>query len=88
MSSAICFGLDQSKILLSGNGLITDFHASGWRVTCLLMYIFVMTGLYISPVFIDCPCLIRGENLPEKPRLVGHRGAMSVSISASLLWCL
>ena len=39
MSSAVCFKLDQSKILLSGNGLIPGVYISETLHMCNYMYI-------------------------------------------------
>ena len=40
MSSAICFNLNQSKILLSGNGLIWGLELSHYIVLCVCAGIF------------------------------------------------
>ncbi|OWF39221.1 Glycerophosphodiester phosphodiesterase domain-containing protein 5 [Mizuhopecten yessoensis] len=39
----------------------------------------VMVGLYISPVFIDSPCVVATTKLPPKPFIIGHRGASGIA---------
>lgn len=43
------------------------------RVFILIALLAVSTGIYLSPLLIESPCLT--DNLPPKPALVGHRGA-------------
>ena len=38
MSSAICFNLDQSKILLAGNGLSVIQHTGMWKADIIYMW--------------------------------------------------
>ncbi|XP_071798412.1 glycerophosphodiester phosphodiesterase domain-containing protein 5-like [Asterias amurensis] len=40
-----------------------------------LWYFIGLVGLYISPVFIQSPCLLKYDQLPAKPLLYAHRGA-------------
>lgn len=44
---------------------------------CLLpmVYIILVGALFISPLFISSPCIMKASALPPKPRLNGHRGA-------------
>ena len=67
--------------------LSRSFLISDMRIGCLFVFVCLMVGLYISPLFIECPCVILSENLPEKPKLVAHRGDVSVSM-LYLLLCL
>ena len=51
MSSAICFNLDQSKILSSGNGLMRkEIHPSS--VSDLIFVMVRQNGLHASPQYI------------------------------------
>ncbi|XP_021376738.1 glycerophosphodiester phosphodiesterase domain-containing protein 5-like isoform X2 [Mizuhopecten yessoensis] len=45
----------------------------------LCVYLAVMVGLYISPVFIDSPCVVATTKLPPKPFIIGHRGASGIA---------
>ncbi|XP_076453994.1 glycerophosphodiester phosphodiesterase domain-containing protein 5-like [Babylonia areolata] len=38
-----------------------------------------MIGLYISPLYIHCPCITSSASMPPKPRLFAHRGAEGVA---------
>lgn len=40
----------------------------------------VSAAIFLCPLFIHSPCLIEWSELPEKPKLIGHRGAPMVSI--------
>ena len=58
MSSAICFNLDQSKILSSGNGLITavsglrfKFHVDSNKVDLISVY--TIQNLYKALIVLD-----------------------------------
>ncbi|KAK3588449.1 hypothetical protein CHS0354_025105 [Potamilus streckersoni] len=51
----------------------------GWKLLWLFVYISVMCGLYISPLFIESPCVVLEKNLPPKPKIFAHRGASGVA---------
>ncbi|XP_072049562.1 glycerophosphodiester phosphodiesterase domain-containing protein 5-like [Amphiura filiformis] len=40
-----------------------------------LWYFLLLAGLYIAPVFINSPCFVDYDKLPEKPLIFAHRGA-------------
>ncbi|XP_066437012.1 glycerophosphoinositol inositolphosphodiesterase GDPD2 isoform X4 [Eleutherodactylus coqui] len=40
-----------------------------------LVYIILVCALFVSPVFISSPCIIKASELPPKPWFMGHRGA-------------
>ena len=54
------------------------FSLSVSRLVCLCVYFIVMSGLYISPLFIKSPCVMDAEYLPQKPKIFAHRGASGV----------
>lgn len=41
----------------------------------LMVYIILVCALFISPLFITSPCIMKASELPPKPWLIGHRGA-------------
>ncbi|XP_033759836.1 glycerophosphodiester phosphodiesterase domain-containing protein 5-like [Pecten maximus] len=57
------------------------FTLSKWYLQMLWLcaYLIVMVGLYISPLFIDSPCVVATTRLPHKPQIVGHRGASGIA---------
>ncbi|XP_034037529.1 LOW QUALITY PROTEIN: glycerophosphoinositol inositolphosphodiesterase GDPD2 [Thalassophryne amazonica] len=63
-------------------------RAHGARAKILIVVIFVIftAVIFLSPLIIDSPCLTEVDDLPPKPRLIGHRGAPMVSISQALNW--
>ncbi|KAM7417450.1 hypothetical protein PAMA_017208 [Pampus argenteus] len=40
-----------------------------------VVFIVVSAAIFLCPLFIQSPCLIELQELPEKPKLIGHRGA-------------
>ncbi|KAL3847985.1 hypothetical protein ACJMK2_018872 [Sinanodonta woodiana] len=51
----------------------------GWKLLWLFVYITVMCGLYITPLFIESPCVVLEKNLPPKPKIFAHRGASGIA---------
>ncbi|KAM4664924.1 glycerophosphoinositol inositolphosphodiesterase GDPD2 isoform 1-T1 [Discoglossus pictus] len=41
----------------------------------LAVYLVILCALYVSPIFISSPCIMKPNQLPPKPKLFGHRGA-------------
>ncbi|XP_044061482.1 glycerophosphoinositol inositolphosphodiesterase GDPD2 isoform X2 [Siniperca chuatsi] len=40
-----------------------------------VVFVVVSAAIFLCPLYIDSPCLIKLHELPEKPKLIGHRGA-------------
>ncbi|KAM8733024.1 glycerophosphoinositol inositolphosphodiesterase GDPD2 isoform 1-T2 [Acanthopagrus schlegelii] len=40
-----------------------------------VVFVVVSVAIFLCPLFIQSPCLIEKRQLPEKPKLIGHRGA-------------
>ncbi|XP_028272561.1 glycerophosphoinositol inositolphosphodiesterase GDPD2 [Parambassis ranga] len=53
------------------------FHVAtkGSKFLIAVVFLLVAAAIFLSPLLIQSPCLIDLENLPEKPKLIGHRGA-------------
>lgn len=80
-------------------GAVTIMTASTWIISkqwltlsscCLqflwlLLYLVIMTGLYISPLFIDSPCVKVITDIPPKPKVIGHRGASALAPENTLV---
>lgn len=45
----------------------------------LLTYLSIMVGLYISPLFINSPCVAFIADIPTKPKIIAHRGASGIA---------
>ncbi|XP_070538191.1 glycerophosphodiester phosphodiesterase domain-containing protein 5-like isoform X2 [Ptychodera flava] len=55
------------------------------KVNCLIIYVAILVFLYLCPLLMNSPCIANFENLPEKPLLVGHRGAMEIAPENTLI---
>lgn len=51
------------------------------QMTCFGIYVVIMIGLYICPIFIRSPCISPRENLPTKPLVTAHKGASAVGLN-------
>ncbi|XP_037531448.1 glycerophosphoinositol inositolphosphodiesterase GDPD2 [Nematolebias whitei] len=53
------------------------FHESeqGSKFLIAVVFLAVSAAIFLCPLLINSPCVIKKENLPEKPKLIGHRGA-------------
>nr|XP_020491404.1 glycerophosphoinositol inositolphosphodiesterase GDPD2 [Labrus bergylta] len=54
------------------------FHAAkqNWsKFLIAVVFVTVSTAIFLCPLYIQSPCLIEMHKLPEKPKLIGHRGA-------------
>ena len=70
-------------MLFNGKMFIVYFSVSVTKILCICIYLTVMTGLYISPLFIKSPCVIDSEKIPDKPKIIAHRGAPVVRFTNS-----
>ncbi|GAA6223000.1 glycerophosphoinositol inositolphosphodiesterase GDPD2 isoform X1 [Lates japonicus] len=48
---------------------------TGSGVLIAVVFVAVSAAIFLCPLFIQSPCLIELSELPEKPKLIGHRGA-------------
>ncbi|XP_040904424.1 glycerophosphoinositol inositolphosphodiesterase GDPD2 isoform X3 [Toxotes jaculatrix] len=54
------------------------FHrvkCAGSKVLIAVVFVAVSAAIFLCPIFIRSPCLIEWSELPDKPKLIGHRGA-------------
>lgn len=53
------------------------FHLAKTRSKMVIagMFLAVSAAIFLCPLLIHSPCLIEVQELPEKPKLIGHRGA-------------
>lgn len=47
----------------------------GSKILIAVLFLVVSAAIFLCPLFIQSPCLIDDEELPAKPKLIGHRGA-------------
>nr|XP_046261550.1 glycerophosphoinositol inositolphosphodiesterase GDPD2 [Scatophagus argus]XP_046261551.1 glycerophosphoinositol inositolphosphodiesterase GDPD2 [Scatophagus argus] len=58
--------------------VLRGFHMADKKWSKLLIAVVFLTVsavIFLCPLYIQSPCLIEKHNLPEKPKLIGHRGA-------------
>lgn len=70
------FGAVGALTLLS-SFVFHSFHVAkmGSKFLIAAMFLAVSSAIFLCPLAIKSPCLIDPEELPEKPKLIGHRGA-------------
>lgn len=49
------------------------------KLGSLCIYCVLMLALYLSPLFINSPCVILEQKLPPRPKMLAHRGASSLA---------
>ncbi|XP_045885779.1 glycerophosphoinositol inositolphosphodiesterase GDPD2 [Micropterus dolomieu] len=58
--------------------ILRGFHTAMEKWPKFLMavvFVAMSAAIFVCPLFISSPCLIKRTELPEKPKLIGHRGA-------------
>ncbi|XP_045152930.1 glycerophosphoinositol inositolphosphodiesterase GDPD2 isoform X2 [Echinops telfairi] len=60
-------------------------HKKGPKILLLLLFFGVTLAIYLAPLFISSPCLMKPRDLPPKPGLVGHRGAPMLAPENTLM---
>ncbi|XP_030252687.1 glycerophosphoinositol inositolphosphodiesterase GDPD2 isoform X2 [Sparus aurata] len=58
--------------------IFSGFHMAKNKWCQFLMaavFVVVLVAIFLCPLYIKSPCLMELKKLPEKPKLIGHRGA-------------
>lgn len=50
-----------------------------FQVLVVLLYLSVLLGLYVVPLYITSPCIMDPTSLKQRPDVIGHQGAPMVS---------
>ncbi|KAK7090369.1 glycerophosphodiester phosphodiesterase domain-containing protein 5-like isoform X2 [Littorina saxatilis] len=50
-----------------------------YQLLWLLVIVVAMVGLYVCPLYIQCPCVSSSHSMPLKPGLFAHRGAEGIA---------
>ncbi|XP_069550476.1 glycerophosphoinositol inositolphosphodiesterase GDPD2 [Brachyistius frenatus] len=76
MAPFLQFGAVGALTLLS-SFVFQGFHMAkkGSRFLIAVVFLTVSAGIFLCPLIIYSPCLIHPGELPQKPKLIGHRGA-------------
>ncbi|KAM9733531.1 glycerophosphodiester phosphodiesterase domain-containing protein 5 isoform 1-T1 [Menidia menidia] len=56
-------------------GQVTRAEKLMFQVVVLLLYLSVLLGLYVVPVYITSPCIMEPSSLKSRPDVIGHQGA-------------
>ncbi|XP_006868583.1 PREDICTED: glycerophosphoinositol inositolphosphodiesterase GDPD2 isoform X1 [Chrysochloris asiatica] len=60
-------------------------HGKGLKILLLLLFFGVTLAIYLVPLCISSPCIMKPRDLPPKPGLVGHRGAPMLAPENTLM---
>lgn len=60
-------------------------HRRGPKILLLFLFFGVTLVIYLTPLFISSPCIMKLRDLPPKPGLVGHRGAPMLAPENTLM---
>lgn len=55
-----------------------------FQVVVVLLYLSVLLGLYVVPLYITSPCIMDPASLKQRPDVIGHQGAPMVSQLTSI----
>ncbi|XP_077468030.1 glycerophosphodiester phosphodiesterase domain-containing protein 5 isoform X2 [Stigmatopora argus] len=56
-------------------GQVARSDKTSFQVVVMLLYLCVLLGLYIVPLYITSPCIMDPGNLRPRPNVIGHQGA-------------
>ncbi|XP_042342554.1 glycerophosphodiester phosphodiesterase domain-containing protein 5 isoform X2 [Plectropomus leopardus] len=56
-------------------GQVARAEKTVFQVVVVLLYLSVLLGLYIVPLYITSPCIMDPSSLKQRPDVIGHQGA-------------
>ncbi|XP_031716536.1 glycerophosphodiester phosphodiesterase domain-containing protein 5 isoform X3 [Anarrhichthys ocellatus] len=56
-------------------GQVTRSEKTMFQVVVVLLYLSVLLGLYLVPLYITSPCIMDPTTLKQRPDVIGHQGA-------------
>uniref|UniRef100_A0A673BNK5 Glycerophosphodiester phosphodiesterase domain containing 5b n=1 Tax=Sphaeramia orbicularis TaxID=375764 RepID=A0A673BNK5_9TELE len=56
-------------------GQVARAEKTVFQVVVVVLYLSVLLGLYVVPLYITSPCIMDPENLKQRPDVIGQRGA-------------
>ncbi|XP_049582832.1 glycerophosphodiester phosphodiesterase domain-containing protein 5 isoform X2 [Syngnathus scovelli] len=56
-------------------GQVARAEKTSFQVVVLLLYLSLLLGLYVVPLYITSPCIMDPSNLRPRPNVIGHQGA-------------
>ncbi|KAM6988310.1 glycerophosphodiester phosphodiesterase domain-containing protein 5 isoform 1-T1 [Tautogolabrus adspersus] len=56
-------------------GQVARSEKTMFQVVVMLLYLTVLLGLYVVPLYITSPCIMDPNSLKQRPDVIGHQGA-------------
>uniref|UniRef100_UPI0037E9866C glycerophosphodiester phosphodiesterase domain-containing protein 5 isoform X2 n=1 Tax=Semicossyphus pulcher TaxID=241346 RepID=UPI0037E9866C len=56
-------------------GQVARSEKTMFQVVVMLLYLTVLLGLYVVPLYITSPCIMDPNSLTQRPDVIGHQGA-------------
>ncbi|XP_061137673.1 glycerophosphodiester phosphodiesterase domain-containing protein 5 isoform X2 [Syngnathus typhle] len=56
-------------------GQVARAEKTSFQVVVVLLYLSLLLGLYVMPLYITSPCIMDPSNLRPRPNVIGHQGA-------------
>ncbi|XP_034556839.1 glycerophosphodiester phosphodiesterase domain-containing protein 5 [Notolabrus celidotus] len=56
-------------------GQVARSEKTMFQVVVMLLYLTVLLGLYVIPLYITSPCIMDPSSLKQRPDVIGHQGA-------------
>ncbi|XP_059186998.1 glycerophosphodiester phosphodiesterase domain-containing protein 5 isoform X3 [Centropristis striata] len=56
-------------------GQVARAEKTRFQVVVMLLYLSVLLGLYVVPLYITSPCIMDPTSLKQRPDVIGHQGA-------------
>ncbi|XP_060901849.1 glycerophosphodiester phosphodiesterase domain-containing protein 5 isoform X1 [Labrus mixtus] len=56
-------------------GQVARSEKTMFQVVVMLLYLTVLLGLYVVPLYITSPCIMDRNSLKQRPDVIGHQGA-------------
>ncbi|XP_077396345.1 glycerophosphodiester phosphodiesterase domain-containing protein 5 isoform X1 [Festucalex cinctus] len=56
-------------------GQVARADKTSFQVVVMLLYLSLLLGLYVVPLYITSPCIMDPTNLRPRPHVIGHQGA-------------
>ncbi|KAK1900666.1 Glycerophosphodiester phosphodiesterase domain containing protein 5 [Dissostichus eleginoides] len=66
-------------------GQVARSEKTMFQVVVVLLYLSVLLGLYVVPLYISSPCIMDPSTLKQRPDVIGHQGAPMVT-PENTLW--
>ncbi|XP_053728495.1 glycerophosphodiester phosphodiesterase domain-containing protein 5 isoform X2 [Synchiropus splendidus] len=66
-------------------GQVARAEKTLFQVVVMLLYLSLLLGLYVAPLYITSPCIMEPTDLKPRPSVIGHQGAPTLA-PENTLW--